>query len=278
MSSTPDQRKQLQQLHNVIMSKPPYCSGTVPVEKDDLVVYYSKGEDESAHRINLGAASAESLEHLAKTCDVATFGRNDEDVLDESYRKAGKLDSSSFSVKLDLERSGLLDVIRDHLMEERDLQQDVYAELYKLNVYGEGSFFKAHVDTPRATTMFGSLVIIYPTPHEGGSLIFRERAKEWTFDSAQAVKTGSEAGPCVAYATFFSDAEHEVSRVTSGHRVTVTYNLYFADRAGPNDMPTASPDSFSDLHVFRSLLETLLQVGLRTVPLQRSDGRPVSAP
>jgi hypothetical protein len=31
----------------------------------------------------------------------------------------------------------------------------------------------------------------------------------------------------IAYITFFSDVEHEVSEVTSGHRVTITYNLYF---------------------------------------------------
>jgi hypothetical protein len=32
---------------------------------------------------------------------------------------------------------------------------------------------------------------------------------------------------------FFSDIEHEVAPVTSGHRITLTYNLYFDDGNGP---------------------------------------------
>ena len=75
--------------------------------------------------------------------------------------------------------------------------------------------------------MFGSLVVVYPTRHEGGSLTFREGGNEWTFDSAKAV--ASHDGSCVGYATFFSDIDHEVSLVKSGYRVTVTYNLYFSD-------------------------------------------------
>lgn len=77
--------------------------------------------------------------------------------------------------------------------------------------------------------MFGSLVVILPTVHEGGSLVFRHHDKEWTFDSAKAVS--SEPTPHAAYVAFFSDVEHEVLPVTSGHRVTLTYNLYFAERA-----------------------------------------------
>jgi hypothetical protein len=42
-----------------------------------------------------------SLEPLVASCQPATFGRNNEDILDESYRKAGKLDRSQFSLSLD---------------------------------------------------------------------------------------------------------------------------------------------------------------------------------
>jgi hypothetical protein len=31
---------------------------------------------------------------------------------------------------------------------------------------------------------------------------------------------------------FFGDIEHEIAPVTSGHRITLTYNLYF-DHGGP---------------------------------------------
>src|ERR1700759_851805 len=90
---------------------------------------------------------------------------------------------------------------------------------------GEGSFFKAHVDTPRGENMFGSLVIFYPTVHEGGTLLMRKKEEEWSFESSN-VQAGSEE-PQLGYVALYSDVEHEVLPVTSGHRITITYNLFF---------------------------------------------------
>jgi hypothetical protein len=50
-----------------------------------------------------------------------------------------------------------------------------------------GSFFRPHADTPRSDKMFGSLVIVFPSPHEGGALLLRHRGQEWTFDSGEAL-------------------------------------------------------------------------------------------
>lgn len=58
-------------------------------------------------------------------------------MLDESYRKAGKLDRGSFAVDLDLEQNGLMEIIRSELLETKDPEKAVHAELYKLNVYGK---------------------------------------------------------------------------------------------------------------------------------------------
>ncbi|KAF4618640.1 hypothetical protein D9613_009833 [Agrocybe pediades] len=113
------------------------------------------------------------------------------------------------------------------LLRGGDSEKSIKAQLYKLNVYGPGSFFKAHVDTPRGDNMFGSLVVVLPTKHEGGSLVFRHRGQECVFDTAAAVS--SEATPHGAFVAFFSDVEHEVLEVKSGYRVTLTYNLYFVD-------------------------------------------------
>lgn len=77
--------------------------------------------------------------------------------------------------------------------------------------------------------MFGSLVIVLPSAHEGGELVLRHGGKEWTFDSAKAAKVKDGQGPPIGYVAFFSDVEHEVREVTSGYRVTLTYNLYFAE-------------------------------------------------
>lgn len=50
MSTSLDQ--QLRELRNAILNRPPYFSGTVPVHKDELVVYYSKGEVEEARYVS----------------------------------------------------------------------------------------------------------------------------------------------------------------------------------------------------------------------------------
>jgi hypothetical protein len=78
--------------------------------------------------------------------------------------------------------------------------------------------------------MFGSLVVVFPTPHEGGALFLRHHGHEWIFDSGQALAAVGQ--PTIGYVAFFSDVEHEVAPVTSGHRITLTYNLYFDD-GGP---------------------------------------------
>jgi hypothetical protein len=84
--------------------------------------------------------------------------------------------------------------------------------------------------------MFSSLVIVFPSPHEGGALLLRHRGQEWTFDSGKALAATKDQ-PSIGYMAFFSDIEHEVTPVTSGHRITLTYNLYFDDGGpvSPND-------------------------------------------
>ena len=94
---------------------------------------------DTSSRINLSAASPAQLQHLADTCAPATFGVAGEDVYDETYRRAGKLDKKDFSIGFDASRSSLVDVIRAELLVENPNKvksEDLNVELYKLNVYG----------------------------------------------------------------------------------------------------------------------------------------------
>ena len=72
--------------------------------------------------------------------------------------------------------------------------------------------------------MFGSLVVVLPTLHEGGQFVLRQGEKEWTLDFTNKFASATE--PSVCFVAFFGDTEHEVLPVTSGYRVTLTYNLY----------------------------------------------------
>lgn len=204
--------------------KPFYVDGIWTLPNDELNLFLRK--EPWCICLSKGAASAADLNKLATACQPATFGMNQEDVLDESYRKAGKLDKSDFSINLDVVRSGLLQAVHDGLFSWEASPRHIQAELYKLNVYGQGSFFKAHKDTPRGEGMFGSLVVNFPIKHEGGALILRHDGQEVVHDASQAAYTAPDQ---VSWVAFYSDVEHEVLPVTSGHRVTLTYNLYFVD-------------------------------------------------
>jgi hypothetical protein len=105
--------------------------------------------------------------------------------------------------------------------------------------------------------MFGSLVVILPTKHEGGSLLFRHRGREFSFDSAGAVATDPDDLKA-AFVAFYSDVEHEVSVVKSGYRVTLTYNLYFSDTRELTPIPPSSPLNTSAEDRMKSALEALL--------------------
>lgn len=104
--------------------------------------------------------------------------------------------------------------------------------------------------------MFGSLVIVLPTTHSGGSLTFRHGNVKFDFDSAKAVSSSTPSSPCIAFAAFYSDVEHTVTPVLSGYRVTVTYNLYFEDipTIAPSIIPFASAYETALTAAFRSLL------------------------
>ncbi len=157
--------------------------------------------------IDFTQAKDAQLENLFKACEAATFGLEHKDVLDESYRKAGKMDVDRFAMHFSPDNLGIVSVVSDFLLRGRTGQKTI--------------------NTPRSSSMIGSLVVVLPTSHEGGSLILRDAGKEWSFDSAQAVKSGSTSS--AAFVAFFSDVEHEVTTVTSGYRVTLTYNLYLKD-------------------------------------------------
>ncbi|KAF6803869.1 oxidoreductase [Colletotrichum sojae] len=162
----------------------------------------------------------------------ATFGLGGEHVLDEKYRKAIKLPATAFSVSFCPYELGIIDTVTHCLLpsiktndEER---RSIRAELYNINVYsGPSGMFKAHVDTPRSKYQIGSLVVCFPLEHTGGQLTVKHAGKTNIFD--WAIHSNQ---PMVQWAA------HEVHEVTSGHRVTITYNLYATKAAmDPESLP-----------------------------------------
>jgi len=196
---------------------------------DDLRLFYGKPTEQDvegeaiARRLDITKATENGLKRLVDICDAATFGLNHKHVLDLSYRNAWKLDPVYFATKLNVLHAGLMDSIRYNLLPGDQGKKTFFAELHKLNVYGKGSFFKPHRNTPRGDKMFGSLVVVLPTAHEGGTLFLRDGGKECKFE------TDTVTPSSISYVAFFGDVEHEIGEVKSGYRVTLTYNLYFGE-------------------------------------------------
>jgi len=78
-----------------------------------------------------------TLARLLSDCQPASFGFNGEDVHDESYRRATKLDRSAFSIDFCPYELGIIDAIAQLLLPGTEHgTKGVRAELYKLNVRG----------------------------------------------------------------------------------------------------------------------------------------------
>ncbi|KAK2773447.1 hypothetical protein FQN53_004167 [Emmonsiellopsis sp. PD_33] len=188
----------------------------------------SQGVEQGAEQL---LQQQQQLDALLRDCQPATFGRGNRDILDETYRKASKMDSSKFSSDLCPYELGIVDSVAELLMPSSYMaggSRGVVAELYKLNIYsGPSGHFKPHVDTPRSEQQFGSLVICLPCPHQGGALAVRHAGQTVTYDWGS---DDTNEAPTLQWAAFYSDCEHEVFEVTSGHRVTLTYNLYSVPR------------------------------------------------
>jgi len=96
--------------------------------------------------------------------------------------------------------------------------------------------------------MFGSLVIVFPTYHEGGALFLRHRGHEWIFDFGQELAGGSDRRS-IGYVAFLNDMEQGVAPATLGHCVTLTYNLYFDDACGPVSGKNTVSETVSKIHI-----------------------------
>ena len=91
---------------------------------------------DSAQCIDLANANDLKLQTLVGACERAAFGLDNRDVLDETYRKAWKMDSSNFLTRLDIVSAGIIDHVCAKLM-QGNTERRVRSEIYKLNVYGE---------------------------------------------------------------------------------------------------------------------------------------------
>ena len=116
--------------------------------------------------------------------------------------------------------------------------------------------------------MFGSLVLVFPTPHTGGALVVSHNDYSSIIDFAGILK--DQPTDAIAFTAFYSDVEHEVTEVLSGHRVSLTYNLYYVDN--DESEKTISKLVYTPTNASYELAYTRQHTTLST-QLEDSDGR-----
>ena len=139
----------LTSLRQSIVDKPPYMSGTLKLPESFFSLFYKLSKDDDAARsgepltlrakaqslntiysshhryVNLVNASPEKLEQLAQACEPASFGL-------KCKVSSGEMVPKWFSSKLDLFHTGLMNFIRDYLLEGTEATNNIKTELYKL--------------------------------------------------------------------------------------------------------------------------------------------------
>jgi hypothetical protein len=204
-----------------------------PRQGDRLMVYQGFGVPrpvqsappaEPAEVLRAKAAFSAVLE---RACEPAPFGDGGRTVYDESVRKALQVPASRIAATaLDLESLGIMRRVREELCPPG---WSVKAKLHKLNVYSAGGFFAPHKDTPYQEDVFGTVVVCLPSRFKGGQLVLRhgpvQRVLDWQ-NGTEKYSTWARSIPQLQWAAFYGHVEHEVTRVTEGHRVTLTYTLH----------------------------------------------------
>ena len=145
----------------------------------------------------------------------ARFGRGEQTVTDPDVRDTWEI--PKHLVRAGWDAAALKDILAT-VKEELGLPNaaELTADLHSLLVYETNQHFLAHQDSEKDDSMVGTLVVTLPSSYTGGELMVGHN-EEW-----KAYRGSKTALSLVA---FYADCRHEVLKVTSGYRITLTYNL-----------------------------------------------------
>jgi hypothetical protein len=195
-----------------------YCVGGTEPRKQPIKLYFQdKNDHPECLQVPLERFDDPKLEKLLETCEIASFGRGGQTLVDETVRKALRKPASSVACTFDLHSTSILTNVSRALgtSENRSLR----VVPYMLNVYLPGGYFADHVDTPLGRNHVGSLIIALPTHFTGGELEVSHGEHTSTFGL-------SAASTEINWVALYADCRHKIHKVQSGCRLTLTYHLF----------------------------------------------------
>src|SRR5229473_3217769 len=172
------------------------------------------------------------VEQLIAVAERAPYGRGADTLVDTDVRRAWQIGAERVRIG-GKHWARTLEEMVARAAEGLGVSEPIAAELYKLLIYDQGSFFVSHRDTEKSPGMFATLVVVLPSDSTGGELVIRHKGREVSL--APHCDEPSEA----VFAAFYADCLHEVLPVTSGCRLTLVYNLLRRsdDRRGTDHSP-----------------------------------------
>lgn len=165
-------------------------------------------------------AKARKLITLGKP---ARFGRGEDTVTDPEVRDTWDIPVGLVHATWE---PGVMEDVLDTVKEELGLPStaELHVDLHSLLVYEPDQFFLRHQDTEKTDEMIGTLVVTLPSAYAGGELMIG-RGEDW-----KAYRGSRDSLSLVA---FYADCQHEVLKLQSGHRITLTYNLMLRGDTSP---------------------------------------------
>ena len=171
--------------------------------------------------VGLGAVQTPVRGPLAKKLIAvgrpAKFGRAEQTLTDTSVRDTWEITPDLVTLggpAWEATLGAVLDDVRDELGLPPTTR--LRAELHAMLVYGKGQFFLPHQDSEKDDAMVGTLVVSLPSAHTGGELVVEHGGESVTYRTSKQD---------LSFVAFYADCRHEVKPVTSGYRVTLTFNL-----------------------------------------------------
>src|SRR6266550_3368244 len=167
----------------------------------------------------------------------ARFGRGEETLTDPDVRDTWEIPRRL--VRAEWDAATLKDALAT-VKEELGLPNgaELTAELHSFLVYEPDQFFLAHQDSEKDDSMVGTLVVTLPSRYTGGELMVGHNGEQ------EAYRGSTTALSLVA---FYADCRHEVLRVKSGYRITLTYNLLLHGNTGRPDGDDGTIAELADL-------------------------------
>ncbi len=169
------------------------------------------------------------MSRLIKEARLASFGLKEQTIVDTRVRNVWEISPNKITTSKKV--SEVIKLALNKIKTNLDIASttELSIDLHNLLIYEPGQFFKNHQDTEKKSGMIGTMVLELPSPYTGGDLSITHGGK--TFKSPPSSNDNK-----INITAFYSDCFHEVKKVKTGHRVTLTYNIY-ASQIKPINLP-----------------------------------------